>query len=268
MKALVSIIMPVFNAEQYVAEAITSVIGQSYAHWELLIVNDGSTDSSRERIMEVKDGRIRYFEQPNKGTSTARNMGLANMGGEFFCFLDADDRMPEESISARIAVFAMEPKVSFVDGTVIYYNRNLTQAQKRRDARYRGNPIPALCSLDENCFFGNTWMFKRMADVQYRFEPELTHCEDLLFYVQYAHGGEFAFTSEEVLHYRTGNVSAMTSLVGLERGYRFINQRLPSYSHVPKASRILYRQKSRSVMFRSYLGRFKFFGALRVLLTW
>ena len=84
--ALVSILMPVYNAEAFISEAITSVIRQSHKNWELLIVNDGSTDRSKNIIHSFPDKRIQYFEQQNRGVSVARNVGLKNMKGDYFCF--------------------------------------------------------------------------------------------------------------------------------------------------------------------------------------
>jgi teichuronic acid biosynthesis glycosyltransferase TuaG len=94
MTKLVSIIMPVFNAGQFIEQAVQSVLDQTYGNWELLIVNDGSTDDSLHVVQKFNDERIFIFHQANRGVSAARNAGLANMRGEFFCFLDADDILP------------------------------------------------------------------------------------------------------------------------------------------------------------------------------
>ena len=79
MTPLVTVIMPVFNAAQYVAEAINSIILQTYTNWELIIINDGSTDKSEEVIKRYSDDRIHYVYQENGGVSKARNKGLQQM---------------------------------------------------------------------------------------------------------------------------------------------------------------------------------------------
>src|SRR5690606_7807174 len=96
MESQVSIIMPVYNTFNFVERALTSVVGQTYSNWELLIINDGSTDKSPEIIEEWsrKDERVRVFHQQNAGVSRARNKGLSYARGKFICFLDSDDWLP------------------------------------------------------------------------------------------------------------------------------------------------------------------------------
>lgn len=88
---MISIIMPVYNAEKYVGRAIESVLAQTYENYELIIVNDGSTDMSAEICKRYKDKRIYSTTQPNRGVSAARNVGMLVARGELFLFLDADD---------------------------------------------------------------------------------------------------------------------------------------------------------------------------------
>ena len=92
MKPIVSIIVPVYNAEKYVGKCIDSVIQQSYDKWELLLIDDGSADSSAGICKSyLSDNRIHYLFQENKGVSAARNWGLRIASGEYCLFLDSDD---------------------------------------------------------------------------------------------------------------------------------------------------------------------------------
>ena len=93
MDNLVSIIMPAYNLEQYIAESIESVQYQRYSYWELLVVNDGSTDRTVEIVATIaaKDSRIRLINQPNGGSASARNRGLTEARGRYIAFLDGDD---------------------------------------------------------------------------------------------------------------------------------------------------------------------------------
>jgi glycosyltransferase involved in cell wall biosynthesis len=88
---LVSVIMPAYNAERFIAEAIESVLAQTYPHWELIIVDDGSTDTTPDIVVRFNDPRIKVIRQANKGEGGARNTGLDVAQGEFIGFLDADD---------------------------------------------------------------------------------------------------------------------------------------------------------------------------------
>lgn len=97
----VSVIIPVYNAEKYLSEAIESVIDQSYDDWEIIAVNDGSTDSSPDILKNYENrypSKIRVLHQPNSGLSAARNAAIAAANGEYIAFLDADDLwLPEKT---------------------------------------------------------------------------------------------------------------------------------------------------------------------------
>lgn len=103
--ARVSIVMPVFNAAPFLASSIASVQAQTEASWELILVDDGSTDDSL-RLCERyarQDARIRLISQPNGGPSAARNSGVRDAGGEFITFLDADDRLYPDALEKLLA---------------------------------------------------------------------------------------------------------------------------------------------------------------------
>src|SRR5690349_11714286 len=90
---LVSIIMPAYNADKFIAPSLQSVIDQTYANWELIVVDDGSTDGTAETVQTFSRGeaRIKYFYQNNRGQGVAKNTGIRVAGGDFVAFLDADD---------------------------------------------------------------------------------------------------------------------------------------------------------------------------------
>ena len=98
---VISVIMPAYNAEKYIGESIESVLSQQYAHWELLIINDGSSDNTQQIIDKyiLQDNRIRTFYQENSKQGKARNLGIQNARGEYIAFLDSDDIMFPDRLS-------------------------------------------------------------------------------------------------------------------------------------------------------------------------
>src|SRR4030095_13628930 len=88
---LVSVMMPVYNGERFIKQTIDSLLAQVYPDWELIIVNDGSTDRTSDIIGTYTDSRIKIVHQANRGEASARNSALKIMQGEFLAFLDADD---------------------------------------------------------------------------------------------------------------------------------------------------------------------------------
>ena len=99
--------MPVYNSEKYVSEAIESICNQSYENWELVIVNDGSTDKTSEIIdeYEKRDSRIKVFHRKNEGVSMARNFALNQICGEYVTFIDSDDVYHLERLEKMLRVF-------------------------------------------------------------------------------------------------------------------------------------------------------------------
>lgn len=86
-----SIVIPVFNKEKFVAKTVESVLNQTFSDYEIIVINDGSTDASENIIQQFNDNRIRYFSKKNEGVAVARNYWIEKASADFICFLDADD---------------------------------------------------------------------------------------------------------------------------------------------------------------------------------
>jgi len=100
-----SVIVPMYNAEDYIVEAIQSVIQQSHTHWELLLIDDGSTDQTKNIIKPfLDDDRIRYFYQENNGQASARNRGIQKAKGTYVAFLDADDLWHKDKLQTQLKI--------------------------------------------------------------------------------------------------------------------------------------------------------------------
>jgi glycosyltransferase involved in cell wall biosynthesis len=261
--------MPVYNAAEVVERAIQSVIDQTHRNWELLIINDGSTDDSFDRIQNYRDSRVRWFSQDNKGAAAARNVGLSMMLGDFFCFLDADDVFPPDSLKLRLARFAAEEGLTFVDGKVLMMDSPLTKVRGSWSPKFGGPPFRDLVSLGGKSFFGLTWLVKRNPGKKYRMKEGLTHSEDLLFYLELAReGGLYGYVNEPILLYRDSVASAMKDLHGLELGYRTVYHIISQWNELEPSWLSNYEQRSKRIMFRSYLRKGIFWSALRILRSW
>ena len=96
---MISVIVPLYNKEDFVATSIGSILKQSYSDYEIIIVNDGSTDKSVNIVKAFNDRRIRIINQENAGVSAARNKGIEEAKGEYIAFLDADDVWNEDYLA-------------------------------------------------------------------------------------------------------------------------------------------------------------------------
>ena len=108
---LVSVIIPVYNCEDFLAEAIESVLAQTYRPIEVIVVDDGSTDQSADIARSYKE--IQYIYQPNQGAAVARNTGLAAAQGEFIAFLDADDVWLPNKLEVQVGYLIEHPRAGF-----------------------------------------------------------------------------------------------------------------------------------------------------------
>lgn len=114
---MISVIVPAYNSERNISEAISSILKQTYQDFEIIIIDDGSTDNTKPKVFDYIDknpGKIRYFYQQNKGPGYARNRGIEEARGEYIAFLDADDTLIEESLSERADFLDENPNVSAV----------------------------------------------------------------------------------------------------------------------------------------------------------
>ncbi len=113
----VSVIIPAYNAERYLAEALASVFGQSRVPEEIIVVDDGSTDRTEEVVRKHGEA-IRFLKQPHRGPGAARNLGVESARGEFIAFLDADDLWLPEKLSAQLDLFRTRPNIDMAFGRV------------------------------------------------------------------------------------------------------------------------------------------------------
>lgn len=126
-KPLVSIIIIFLNAERFIDEAIQSVMSQTYTHWELLLVDDGSTDSSTQiakRYADQHAGQVHYLEHDghrNRGMSPSRNLGIRHAQGGYVAFLDADDLWLPTKLEDQVQILAARPDVDMLYGNTKYW---------------------------------------------------------------------------------------------------------------------------------------------------
>lgn len=196
----VSVILPVFNGEKYLSSAIGSVLNQSFSDWELLIVDDGSTDSSASISDEysAKDNRIRVFHQPNGGVNSARAKGIENACGEFLIFLDADDALKPDAIEYMTTLFE--------DGIDMVAHGETSDALSKEDylkALWGKGTGPELWGK-----MYRTTLFRRLS---YALEKRMVMGEDLMLNSMYALmiGSAFLF-SKEVYCVNRNNETSVT----------------------------------------------------------
>ncbi len=151
----VSVIIPVYNKEKYIADTLHSVLNQSFQDLEVIAVNDGSQDRSFEILRQIalQDDRLRIIDIPNGGVSHARNVGLEQAKGEWIQFLDADDRMDDRYLSQAIAIAEKQQ-------ADILFSNFIKENEKREVVESVAGPEAGSCDQAQLCDCFARWQYE------------------------------------------------------------------------------------------------------------
>ncbi len=126
-----SVVIPLYNKERYIIKAVRSVLAQTFGQFELIVVNDGSTDESRHRLEAVNDPRLTVIDQPNRGVSTARNQGVAVANHEWIAFLDADDWWHPDFLTELATLITNYPDAVLYGSNYFYVKHGRNQVEDK-----------------------------------------------------------------------------------------------------------------------------------------
>jgi glycosyltransferase involved in cell wall biosynthesis len=176
-KPFVSVIISTFNRGWILSEAVDSVLSQDYAPFELVVVDDGSTDDTAEILSAYADPRLRVHFQPNRGVSAARNCGIMHTSGELIAFLDSDDLWLPGKLSAQVQFFQQHPDALICQTEEIWIRNKVRVNPKNRHQKPSGDifrPSLALCLVSPSAV-----MIRRsLLDEVGLFDESLPACED------------------------------------------------------------------------------------------
>lgn len=202
MQPQVSVIMPTYNRRDFICEAIQSVLTQRHQSLELIIVDDGSTDNTKEYIEEsYSDTRIRYFYQENQGQSAARNFGLSIAKGDYICFLDSDNRWLPKKLAKSLELFDEISEIDVVYADTITIDEKGDIISEENMTRYSGIISDQL--LKDNCVSINTLMAKRHCfEEMGGFDESLRVAEDYELWLRFSTKYKFQYIPEFFAEYR------------------------------------------------------------------
>ena len=200
----VSIVIPVYNGERFVGEAIQSVLAQDFTDFECIVVDDGSTDSTPAIIAGFADIRLRSVRTVNQGTSPARNTGIAESHGEFVALLDADDVWLPGKLSAQVALLDSDPHLGFVTCGYTITDENLRSLTNIVLAGSNDDVRRWLLMEGNGLGFGSTAMIRASAlAASGGFEPRLSTSADLDLAVRIARDHPVIAVPDCLVLYRT-----------------------------------------------------------------
>jgi len=227
-KGLVSVVIPNYNYAHYLREAVDSVLAQTYPDIEIIAVDDGSTDGSRE-VIQSYGQRITAVLQQNQGVAAARNNGVAIGKGEFVAFLDADDAWMPEKIERQISAFSQDENLGLVHVAVEEINER-GDAIRTVTCGLEGNVSSDLLRFDRAVILGGgsgLMVTRAVFDEVGGFDEELSTSADWDLFYRISSRYSVGFVSETLLRYRIhssnmhGNITRMEAemLRGFEKAF-------------------------------------------------
>ena len=207
-RELVSIIIPIYNGEEFLEQALESVRWQTYANWECILLDDGSTDRTAEicRSWAERDPRFHYHRQENRGLAAARNAGVREAKGSFVQFLDDDDLLLPERLVKCLDVFQREPEAGVVYSDYVCY-RPGEGFSRTLPSKIPGQDAARALLFEQAITFAtyvHVFLFRKEVVGQYPFDESLhSYCEDVECWVRVASGGvRFSYIDDVLVIYR------------------------------------------------------------------
>jgi glycosyltransferase involved in cell wall biosynthesis len=248
---LISIIIPIYNAQRFLGECIESVIAQEYENWELILVDDGSKDDSYKICTEyaARDSRIKVFHNENHGVSYTRNFGIDAASGDYIAFIDADDKiLPDYLNSLYGELVKTEAGVVFCGWRLLYGERFVKKAPRIETGVYTFDDL-SYRAIDDGTLsgilFGSVWGALYPAEIiksnSIRFDAAIKRNEDGLFNLQLLPFAKTVAVADYdgyiYRQWKSGGVKRKPDLVVSDELYgvsEIIRERCPDYAMVDK----------------------------------
>ena len=198
----VSIIIPTYNREEFIVETINSVLNQTYKDFEIIVIDDGSTDNTKQKL-EPFSSKIKLIEQKNSERAVARNNGVKNSSGEYIAFLDSDDLWIENKLEKQVELLATSSDVILTYGQSLRINEdgNKIKTAKRQLEGFSGDVFEKL--LMRNFIVSATPLIRRECfEKTTGFETKYIPYEDWEFWLRFSLLGKFHFFNKPFAYYR------------------------------------------------------------------
>lgn len=202
-KPLVSIILPTYNRAHLIGESIQSVIDQTYDNWELIVVDDGSVDNTKEVVSNFNNSKIEYLKIAHSGhLGAVRNYGIRVAKGAFIAFFDSDDLWRVDKLDFQLKLFKKNPKASFIIGNGRIFGTTQKSAPEYESFSIGSFFIPIL-EEQKYVFYSPTLMFKRELCEKFGLMDEnLSGSADMEYFLRLCHSTVGMFTNERLVNIR------------------------------------------------------------------
>jgi glycosyltransferase involved in cell wall biosynthesis len=214
-KTQVSVIIPTYNRGWTIGEAVDSVLAQDYRDFELIVVDDGSTDNTPQ-VLDAYRGAIKVFRQENKGVSAARNRGISEASGRFIAFLDSDDLWLPQKLSRQVEFFNTTPDALICQTEEVWIRSGVRVNPKKRHKKPSGmifEPSLALCLVSPSAV-----MIRRsLLEIVGNFDEALPACEDYDLWLRISCRFPVYHIDTPLIIKRGGHEDQLSASFGLDR---------------------------------------------------
>lgn len=237
---IISVIIPTYNREKYVVEAVQSVLVQSQKNIEIVVVDDGSTDNTGKIFADNNyESIVRYYYKPNAGAAAARNFGIKQARGEFIAFLDSDDLLINESLTLQLNRLQSNPRIGLVHGNFSKISDTHQNLGVRETSYFKGEIYPDMLSHWSGGIATPTVMVPaRVLQETGGFDEELGLGEDIDMWRRIARKYEFDHIPQVLATVRShsGNISG-DRFGGAEALHKVLEKAFEDDPHLPMAVR-------------------------------
>jgi len=212
-RPLVSVVVTAYNYAEFLAGAVRSVLGQTYPHFEIILVDDGSTDSTPEIARALAaDPRISYIRQENAGQAAAKNRGVTGARGDLIAFLDADDLWMPQKLSRQVPLFERDPGVGVVFSRALWID-GAGRAVKVRALRPRRGRVLDDLIVDNFVPFSSAVVRREAVEEAGGFDQSLRMGIDWDLWLRLACTYRFDYVDEPLIRYRVGHPGQMSKKI-------------------------------------------------------
>ncbi len=236
---LVSVIIPTYNRGWILKEAIDSVLAQDFADFELIVVDDGSTDNTQDILSSYKENIV-VLRQDNKGVSSARNRGVVSASGQFIAFLDSDDLWLPKKLSMQVGFFNTNPDALICQTEEKWFRNGIRVNPKKRHKKLTGDifePSLYLCLVSPSAVMIKCSLFEKTG----MFDETLPACEDYDMWLRVSCRHPVYLINTPLIIKRGGHDDQLSGSSGLDR------YRIQSLKKIIKGKMLTYEQKMAAV---------------------
>jgi glycosyltransferase involved in cell wall biosynthesis len=222
---LISIILPAYNAERTIGKTIASVLAQTHANFELLVINDGSSDQTARIVASIADPRITMFSYANAGQAASRNRGLKQVNGDYVAFIDADDLWTPDKLAAQLIALQGNPQAALAYSWVDYIDPQDHLLHPGCHVAVSGDVYGRLLLANFLECGSNPLICRSALTAVGEFDASLSNADDWDMWLRLAKRYPFVCVKAPQILYRVSPASVSANIQGLEQSTHLILER-------------------------------------------